>query len=175
MGGIILYTLVVMVLSNENYKYWQTLTKGAAPEWFTGEPSVQNQYYKGGLEYLPSRVPDYGFMERRGTDVIPANTDTKIENNKKEKGITSLDVSINTPDKVELPLIYYKGYKAELNSKEIVIEQSDRGLIQIPINESGSIKIYYAETAVQQVSWYITLISILAFCIFLYRTTRKNE
>lgn len=170
MGGIVVYTLIIMVVSNENYKYWQTRAKTDAPEWFSGEPSVLNQYYKGGLEYLPSRVPGYGFMKERRDLIISENSDTQVSNLKREKGITSFDIKTNIPDKLELPLIYYRGYNAEQNSKEITIEQSDDGLVQLPINESGNIKVYYAGTTIQKISWYITLVSIVVFCVFIYRT-----
>lgn len=173
--GIIIYSLLVMIISNENYKYWQTRAKKDAPEWFSGEPSILNQYYKGGLEYLPSRIPGYSFMKERGGLIISENPNTQIANLKRENGITSFGVKANTLDKLELPLIYYKGYKAELNSKNIPVEQSNYGLVQLIINESGNIKAYYAGTTIQKNSWYITLISILIFFIFIYRTKRRNE
>lgn len=171
---IVAYTLTVMIISNENYKYWQTRAKRDAPEWFSGEPSVLNQYYKGGLEYLPSRVPNYGFMKERGNQIITGNPITKTDDLKMEKGLTSFNIIVDTPDKIELPLIYYKGYNAELNSKEIPVEQSNYGLIEIPIDESGDVIVYYAGTTMQRISWYITLVSILVFSIYIYRTKRKD-
>ncbi|MFV0417918.1 MAG: hypothetical protein ACK5KT_04165 [Dysgonomonas sp.] len=174
-GGIIIYSLLVMIINNENYKYWQTRAKKDVPEWFSGEPSILNQYYKGGLEYLPSRVPTHGLMKERGDIVISENLETQISNLKKEKGMTSFDIEAHTSDKLELPLIYYKGYKAELDSKYIPIEQSDNGLIQLLVNESGSIRVYYAGTVIQKISWYISLLSIVVFCIFIYIAKRRNE
>lgn len=174
-GVIVIYSLLVIIVNNENYKYWQTRAKKDVPEWFSGEPSILNQYYKGGLEYLPSRIPTHGLMKERGNIVISENVETQVSNLKREKGMTSFDIKANTSDKLELPLIYYKGYKAELNSKDIPIEQSDNGLIQLLVDESGSIKIYYAGTMIQKISWYITLVSILVFCVFIYRTKRRNE
>lgn len=175
LGGIIVYTSIIMIVSNENYKYWQTRAKKDAPEWFTGEPTILNQYYKGGLEYLPARVPGYGFMKERGDLILAENSDVEISNLKREKGMISFDVKANTSDKLELPLIYYKGYRAELNSKDIPIEQSDNGLVQLAVKEYGSVKVYYAGTMIQKISWYITLVSILVFCVVIYRIKQRNE
>lgn len=175
LGGIIVYTSIIMIVSNENYKYWQTRAKKDAPEWFTGEPTILNQYYKGGLEYLPARVPSYGFMKERGDLILAENSDVEISNLKREKGMISFDVKANTSDKLELPLIYYKGYRAELNSKDIPIEQSDNGFVQLAVKEYGSVKVYYAGTMIQKISWYITLVSILVFCVVIYRIKQRNE
>lgn len=172
--AVVLYSVVVIVINNENYIYWQNRAKKDAPEWFSGEPSVLNQYYKGGLEYLPSVVPGYGFMKERGDIIIADNEHIQSKNLSIEKGLTSVDIIVNSPGKIELPLIYYKGYKAELNSKELAVQQSSYGLIELPVQQSGNLKVYYAGTWIQTVSWYISLISIVLFCIFIYRIKRKN-
>lgn len=138
---------------------------------------IYTYFRMGNLEYVPSKVPSPDYIKQRKDSVIPLHEPTTIDNFERNKGVTSVNVKIDEPDTLELPpLLYYKGYTAALNEKNISISESDNGLVEIPVNESGNIKVYYAGTTVQRVSWYISLISILIFVSYiLYSRKRKNE
>jgi len=132
-------------------------------------------YQMGNLEYIPAKVPAPDYVYYRGDSVIAKQAATVINNLRKEKGITTLSVQTDKPDKLELPLFYYKGYAAYLNDKEIPVNESDNGLVEIPVSEPGDIKVYYAGTPVQKGSWYITLISILAFAFYIFYSRRNKN
>ena len=88
-------------------------------------------------------------------------------------GITSFDISINSNEVTELPLIYYKGYTATLNDKEVPVKESENGLVQLPVEQSGHIQVYYGGTVIQKISYFITLAGIFATCIYIFLQRRK--
>jgi len=128
-----------------------------------------------GAEYLPSKVPSIDFIFERGKDHVKTTGNVEITNFRKESGHISFQAITDINGQAELPLTYYKGYKATSNNKEINVSESDNGLIEIPVNEPGEIKVWYAGTIVQKVSPYITLISILVLCIYIPLSYRKRK
>lgn len=169
---VIIFTITAIVVGNNNYKYWQASVMDIIPEWYDGVPSVKNQYYQGGLEYLPDKVPSFEYFSQRGDSIKSNHADTEILSFNREKGIISLDVSLQSPDELELPLVYYKGYRAVQNGEKLAIGESGFGLVQVSVDKPGKIEVYYAATPVQKISWYISLISILIFLIYIYRLKR---
>ncbi len=124
----------------------------------------------GGAEYLPSKMPSQNYPFERGVIVTSLNEETLINNFSKEKGTITADITTNK-DVIELPLTYYKGYKATLDSESISVEQSDNGLVAIPVNKSGHIKVWYTGTTIQKASFIITLISIFSLFVYLFINT----
>jgi hypothetical protein len=173
--GIIGFILIVFIVNNNSYKYWQTKAMEGAPAWFTGVPSVENEYYLGRMEYLPVKIPSYDFIHERGDSVKFRNTGTQIVNFERNERVTSLDIDISKPDRVELPLIYYKGYKAEQNGKELGVSESDYGLVEVEVNESGRIEIWYNSTQIQNSSVLISVIGVLIFVIIVVLQKRKQK
>lgn len=138
-------------------------------------PSNQAGSHLGNGEYFPAKVTFTSYLNDRKDKVERKNSDTSISNFKKEKGITSFDIEVKEKDTLELPLLYYKGYSAVLNEKEISIKESGYGLIEISPNESGHIKVYYAGTVTQRISFWITILSIITLCIYIYVYNRKRK
>lgn len=167
--AITVYTLILFVTDSENFKV-NTAAIGMSEH--TG---MANNYNMGGLEYFPAKVPSLDYIVVRGDSVKTLDENTRIADFKRDKGETTLELKITHPDKIELPLFYYKGYEAELNNKAVSLEESDNGLIQIPVNQSGHVKVYYKGTIVQKVSWYITIVSIFVLCIYIYVKRRKKS
>lgn len=145
------------------------------------EPSFKNGYWLYGGDYVPSKAPNTKefFAERGNDSIYKIHASTKIENYKRELRILKFDIkefeSNKLAENLELPLIYYKGYKAEINDKELPIEQSQNGLILIPISETGHVKVYFGGTIIQKVSPYITLITIILLSGYIIRDNRKKK
>lgn len=141
------------------------------------KPSIENEYYLYGGDYMPSRIPNINaFFDQRANDSVRSvKGDAQISNFERELRNISFDVNVKNSDQLELPLVYYKGYKAELNDEKVDVEQSDNGLIQIPVNESGSIKVYFGGTLIQNVSPYITLITAILLTAYIISFNRKNR
>ncbi|MDR1882158.1 MAG: hypothetical protein LBR26_05175 [Prevotella sp.] len=173
-AGVISFTLLVFVVSDHNYKYWQSLAMSEAPHWFTGAASVDNEYYLGGLEYLPVKTPSHNYIHQRGDTVISERAKTEVSNFQRKEGVTSFDIKTGSPDMIEVPLVYYKGYKATLDEKELLVEESDYGLIRIPVNGSGKVEIYYAGTTLQKAGGYISVLSIPGLIVYVFVFGKKR-
>lgn len=174
---IVLFTLITFVVNNNNYKYWQSLAISEAPHWFTGVASVDNEYYLGGLEYLPVKVPSHHYIHERGDTIISESQGSVISNFTRNTGITSFEIKTSSPQKLELPLVYYKGYRAAyLDKKEgIPVTESENGLVQIEADKSGQIEVVYRWTATQQYSWYISILSTIGLIIYIFVSKRKRS
>ncbi len=170
LGMIFLMLLTVFMIVGESKNYRSVTTMRVDLE-----PTIGMDYHLGMMEYLPQRIPSPWYIELRGNNIYHNDNNTRISNLKKEKGITSLDVNVTNRDILELPLTYYKGYTASLNGKEISTNQSYHGLLEIPVNESGTIKVIYSGTFTQKVSPYITLISIITLCLFVLISNRRKK
>jgi hypothetical protein len=122
-------------------------------------------------EYFPTKLPDFNYIWSRGDTVISKAPSTIVSGLTKDKGITSFDVKTNAPDSLELPLVYYKGYTAEINAERLPVGESSHGLVQIPVNgnEQGYVKVRYSGTIIQRISYCVSVVSIILLCLYIYR------
>lgn len=120
-------------------------------------------------EYFPTKLSSFGYIWSRGDTVKSKNTTTSISGFRKNKGITSLDVDIYIADSLELPLVYYKGYAAEIDGKRIPVSESSKGLVQIPVYKQGHVKVWYNGTIIQRISYCVSIISIVILCLYIFR------
>lgn len=139
------------------------------------EPNDLNRYHLGGFEYLPSKVPHSEYFLERRDSIATDKSVIKIENFSRDKGLTSMEIHTAERGIVELPLIYYKGYKATLNNQDIGIGESNNGLVAVPAYQPGKLEVWYAGTSIQKISWYITIISIIALCAYILLFNRKKK
>lgn len=165
----IIFTIITFIIDSQDYK--KTLYKKCE---FDRE-SIQNKVSIGGGEYIPSKLPSKEYPFERGEKIDSKYNSSTTNNYKNIGGIISFKVLIQQKETLELPLLYYKGYSAYLNDKEIEVSQSENGLVEIPVNESGHIKVYYAGTTIQKVSFWITILSIITLCIYIYVYNRKRK
>ncbi len=172
---IVLLTLVVIVRNNDYYMTKQTAAGLYKSELVSEIPSVDNGYNLGGLEYIPVKVPSYRYIHQRGDSVKTLSGEVAVSNLKRNGRVLSFDISSAEMTELELPLLYYKGYRAVLNDKTVSLSESPAGLIQISPQETGNIQVYYAGTTMQKISWYVTLLSALAFCIYIFVSRKKKE
>lgn len=173
-GFIIIITIAIMVGESAN-------NKGIFHSFNPHEKaSVSNNYLQVGMEYLPDRVPDPApvFFRARGNDSIASakGIEIGISNFKRDKGTTSFDLkTTEISDVLELPLIYYKGYKATIDQEEIPVLESHHGLIEITAIKSGKVEVYYVGTTMQHISFWVSALSIIAFAIYIFAAKRKYK
>ncbi|MDR1882157.1 MAG: hypothetical protein LBR26_05170 [Prevotella sp.] len=170
-AGFAVVILLVFIMANDAqsyrmYRCGRSITQAAA---------FNNDYHLGGLEYVPSNVPSIEYIHQRGDSVGTEYDGTTIVNLTRDKGITSFDVNVAGPEVIELPLIYYKGYAAKLNDREIPVAESENGLVQIRVSQSGHAQVYYGGTTIQKLGWIITLISISGLCVHIFLSGKKKE
>jgi uncharacterized membrane protein YfhO len=129
-----------------------------------------------GAEYLPEKVPSIKYIEERGDKVASLHTGTEISRLARQKSGLTFLLKANQKEILELPLIYYKGYRAELDGKELEITESKNGLLEVTAGQQGEVKVYYAGTVIQKISVWVTLFSLLALIGYLfYKKYRPEE
>lgn len=170
-GVILILTGVTMFIHSDNYKYMYARHIRVSNE----KPNSGNYFYLNGAEYVPERVSSGAYVQKRGDSILSLSGKTEINNYKRDKNILYVNISIHASDSLELPLFYYKGYYAQLNETEISIMQSNNGLIQIPVDRTGNVKVYYKGTAIQKISWYVSIIGIFVLCIYIFALRKKQK
>lgn len=117
-------------------------------------------------EYMPLSADKNYILERK--DVIA--TTYPLEHSFTRNGL-ELTINYNNNQEnnsLELPLLYYKGYKAMSNDKELNVYQTNNGLVGVDINdEEGTIYVYYGGTKIQKLSKIVSIITMIVFVIYL--------
>ncbi|MDL2215286.1 hypothetical protein LJC00_03765, partial [Dysgonomonas sp. OttesenSCG-928-M03] len=124
--------------------------------------------------YIPSDIPSVNYLWDRGSNTINTNSEAQISEFNRQKGTTSFDIATDKPTKAELPLIYYKGYKASLDGKEIELVQSSNGLVEISIPKSGQVTTWYNGTLIQRISLIISLMTFIVLIIYIIKNKNKH-
>jgi uncharacterized membrane protein YfhO len=127
------------------------------------------------MEYYPSKMPNpYSFVPNRKDSVMSQTGETSVSDFARNRNITEFSIHMSRRDSLELPLIYYKGYAATLNGKELPVTESSHGLVQIPVDRSGRVEAWYKGTSVQTLGFYTTILSIVALCVYIFFRKRKT-
>lgn len=161
--GIMVCISILFVMINDAKMYHDVRSTVGIEK----EKNVSNNYHLIGLEYLPEKVPSVEYIASRGNVVKIGEAIVDIYGLTKYGDELNFNVSIEKPEILELPFIYYKGYKATLNGNALTVCESKNGLVEVLAEKSGHIEVHYGGTAVQKISWFISLFSILGLCIYL--------
>jgi uncharacterized membrane protein YfhO len=167
-GGLVVIC-TLFVLMNDAKLYHDT----RITEDIKREPLPENRYHLIGLEYLPVKIPSIEYLIERG-DLVK-NGYSNISGFGRDKSVITFHADVSRADNLELPLIYYKGYTAKQDGENLNVSESNNGLVQIPVNKSGDIKVYYDGTTIQKLSWIITLLSILGLCVYIFFSKKKDK
>ena len=133
------------------------------------------EYDASYAEYLPKEI-NKDFIKTRGNIIISNNK----TNHKFTKNGTNMEIIFYQENKdtyFELPLIYYKGYKATLNNNSLETFKTENGLLAVKVNniKSGKIIIKYEGTKINKICKIISLISTSIFIITLPRKKRGDN
>lgn len=132
------------------------------------------------FEYLPSKAfKNLDYIKKRSDNAEIISGDAKISNEVKENTNMTFDIKTYSEDtKIELPYIYYIGYRVTLMDKDntkikLKIDESDKGFIQIkiPENSEGTIKVSYEGTGLMKFSYITSICGVILLIIKL----RKNK
>lgn len=147
----------------------------------TDEYLLENSNYVGAGEWLPLNISE-NVTNLKATQYV---TSSRGESQQFVKEYDSF--SFYTRENAEsytIPLIYYKGYSAWIESddgikEEMQIVESEDGLLQV-INQTGaSAKVYvkYTGTILQKVSMAVTVVTMTILITFyvLRKLTKKNK
>ncbi len=167
---VVFATMLVMV--NDGKLYKDIRCENSITE---NIPLPPNGYHMGGLEYIPATVPSPDFFEKRGTVVIHKQENTEISPLERIGNKTVFDITVGQPDILELPLVYYKGYTATIDGERMNVSESPNGLIELEAIKSGKVEVFYKGTTLQVISWFITILSILGLCVYIWYSNRKQK
>ena len=78
---------------------------------------------------------------------------------------------------LKLPYIYYIGYSAKIDGKNIKITESEKGFCQIYISneDTKEIKISYTGSIAMKISMAMSLLSLLLILIYLIKNKIKEK
>lgn len=168
------FICLVMKSEASNYEAFFK-NRGASMSTDIAPHYIENASLGYSKEYVPIKIPSLNYFVERKDRIDTENQDTKISKFARNEGVTHFDVTINQADKLEIPLIYYKGYEAVIDSQQLAVEESENGLIEIALSQSGHVQVFYAGTTIQKVSFWISIFAFLILGVYVVLLKRKNE
>lgn len=127
-----------------------------------------------GFEYMPVKAfKNVTYVANRKDNIILLYGETKISNEQKHGTNMTFNVESLSDSRVELPYLYYLGWKATLKSgnevKKLDIIESDKGFVCIKLmnNEKGLVEISYEGTTYTKISYIISIITIIGFISYI--------
>lgn len=120
------------------------------------------------MEYLPTKAfKNLKYIANRKDEVIVLdNNEAVISDYTKQASNMNCKISnINKETTIELPYIYYLGYRVYANGQEIKYTESDNGLIQINIAQDSQIKVKYLGTNEMLISYAVSIISFATIIV----------
>ena len=172
--AIVILTFAIIILNNNYYTGMQLKAGVYKSELVSEIPSINNGYNLGGLEYLPEKIPSPLYPAERGDNITALNENTIIYGFER-KGRSLRFGVMSSSDKLELPLIYYKGYKAFMDRQPLTLQESMNGLVEIAVSGNGRVNVFYEWTLVQEISLYISLICIFTLIVYIFVCKRKSR
>ncbi|MFR9167024.1 MAG: hypothetical protein ACLVKO_12765 [Dysgonomonas sp.] len=172
---IILIPLFTIYISTEFKKSrgYNPITKSGG---YYKDGSLKTSFYLGvGLEYIPAAVPSLDYVENRGDKIVSHNGSTLITDLERNYPVLSFNVETKGDDQLVLPLLYYKGYVAKENGKDLAVRQSDDGLVQVSVSQSGEVRVYYAGTLLQRISLLLSVLTLILMCIYIYSPALRKS
>lgn len=122
---------------------------------------------------MPSKAfENREYLETRSQDVIVLEGNAKIENTQKENTNLNCEIAeVAEGTKIELPYIYYLGYKVTLNANEEKINlktyETEKGFIgvQLPEAQRGILQVSYEGTFVMKLSACVSVLGVIILII----------
>lgn len=75
---------------------------------------------------------------------------------------------------IELPRVYYLGYKLENSGEEIYLQESENGLLEAKINKDGIYTLRYQKTMIMKISNITTISTAITLIIICIRLKDKQ-
>ena len=126
-------------------------------------------------EYLPVDV-NVDEIAVRG-EVITSNNNINVDFERKGTDISiRYNGNLEKNTYLELPLIYYKGYEATENNKQLTVEKGENGLVRVWLdNQEGTINVHYGFTVTRIIGLTVSLVSSVAFIFYCKKKTEPIQ
>ena len=113
------------------------------------------------------------YIASRPNKIIVLSNNAQITYESKNGKNLSATIESKEDGKIilELPYIYYLGYNVYVNGNEVKYEESDKGFIQVELeNKNSKIQVKYKGTTLDKISYFT---SLLGGVLVLYLIFRK--
>ena len=125
-----------------------------------------------GKEFLPSGMEAWATP----TNLLSEPQDhVKITNMSRNDNAFFLHYNASSSTRLIYPILYYKGYVAEVNGTEKAVEDAENykgtnmhGLVQVTVKGKGTVLVWYKGTIIQKISRLISLISLISIILYLF-------
>lgn len=120
------------------------------------------------MEYLPTKAfKNLKYIANRKDEVIVLDNDEAVisDYTKQASNMNCKISNINKETTIELPYIYYLGYRVYANGQEITYTEADNGFIQINIAKDSQIKVKYLGTNEMLISYAVSIISFATIIV----------
>ena len=126
------------------------------------------------LEYLPEKtLNNKDYFYNRTDEIIITQGSAQITTTFDDVPDMAFDVKTNETITIELPRLYYMGYKLEVDGQDIELTESDYGFLQATISQSGTYKLTYEGTFVMKIANWISLITLIGVIIAIIKNHKK--
>ena len=132
-------------------------------------------------EYLPYKArTNMDYISNRKDNAIIISGKATIIDEIKDNTQLSFTITDNESEEliIELPYIYYIGYNVTLNDRQLDLHESDKGFIEIIVNnkENGEVEVSYTGTTLMKVSRIVSILSTVVFVVYaLYDKERLSK
>lgn len=122
-------------------------------------------------EYFPKKINNnLDYYSSRENNLIILKGEATWENIKNKESYLNINISdVKDNTIIELPRIYYLGYKITLtkdNKKTIIpYSESPNGFVEIELNENGLLEADYIGTKMSHLSYLVSLVAIILLVI----------
>lgn len=126
-------------------------------------------------EYLPEKaIKNLEYFYNRNKDIVIISGLGEIT--KLSDDVPNLTFEVNTTEQmtIELPRLYYMGYRLETNGQKLELTESDNGFLQATVNQSGTYILTYQKTIVMKVANILSLGTFI-ICIIMIIINKIRE
>lgn len=133
-----------------------------------------------GKEFLPNEMESWA----SSTTLLFEPKDKIIVTNMSRSDDNAFYLQYDATESTRLiyPLLYYKGYVAEVNGKEQPVEDAGmygetdmHGFVQVTVEGQGSVLVWYKGTMIQKISRFVSFVSLGLFLLYFIVKQRKKE
>lgn len=150
----------------------------AAPS--SNKVSLEKLNYNDGMgwqqEYIPintNSYRDYFYNRDQLIHITNGKADVRIL----ENPVPDMDFTVANIEgeiTIELPRLYYLGYRLTKDGKTIPINENEKGFIGAKITEAGNYQLRYPNTTLQHIACGVSVLTIVSGCTVAFLTRKKK-
>lgn len=180
MKTIMIYTMIALMYITPLLQAAPIIKGLDWKEFYSTEKMEEEQRfssYCATYEYLPSKAfNNKNYIAKRSQEPIIKSGNCEISQSQKDKLDITFEVkNVSEETKIELPFIYYLGYRADIDGEELQTTESENGFVEITIPEGkeGKAEIKYCGTKLYYTSLAVSIIGFIIFLIYIIMYERK--